>query len=133
MKKSIINRTFQVCCVALMMLISNYTFAQTAPILRGVVLDEAGKKIENVTVNLTNRADKKILNIATNAEGMFVFTDLTTNEVYDLSFSHSGYEKYTINNYLIKPNDNNSLLIRLKDESNSLNEVVVVGYGSQRK
>jgi TonB-linked SusC/RagA family outer membrane protein len=133
MKKSILLLVLQTCCLILLVSASSFTFAQTAPILKGVVLDEAGKKIENVTVTLTDRAGKTTQNVVTNTEGLFVFNDLVTNELYDLSFTHVGYEKYTINSYLIKPNDNNSLLIRLKAESKSLNEVVVVGYGTQRK
>ncbi len=63
---------------------------------------------------------------------MFVFEGLTPGATYNLTFTHIGYEVQQRNIH-VKQKETNSILIRLKAGSSGLDEIVVVGYGSQKK
>ncbi|GAA4465752.1 TonB-dependent receptor [Nibrella saemangeumensis] len=96
---------------------------QTADeIVSGTVLDESGQAIPgvNVVVKGTNRGT------STDAEGKFRLSVPNAGSV--LIFSFLGYEsrEVTVNNQT-------TLSITLKTDTKTLNEVVVVGYGTQRK
>jgi len=107
--------------------------AQQTSSITGTVVDEKGTTLPGVSVMITEGSAKKPETVVTDRKGMFVFTNLKQGSRYDFTFSYIGYEKKISEGFLINGGNNNSILIRMQPSSSGLNEVVVVGYGSQKK
>ncbi len=88
----------------------------------GKVLDENGKALAGAAITIKG-STKGIL--ANNA-GEFTLKDVKPGQVLLISFQ--GYETATV-----EVNDRASLVISLKPDINKLNDVLVVGYGTQKK
>jgi len=90
--------------------------------IKGVVYDKLNKPLQGVTVEIVGTRK----GVATDEQGKFTIT--IDNAKQQLRFSHVGYvaQATSINNSL-------SLEIFMDAEVGSQNEVVVVGYGKQRK
>lgn len=116
----------------LMMSVSAKTWAQTSEIT-GIVKDETGQPLLGASVLLLNTKTNEKKGIMVNSEGQFSIKGLSANVPYSISASYIGYETKTISNYILKPGEQATLLIQLNPSSNNLSDVVVVGYGSQKK
>lgn len=86
----------------------------------GRVLDNNGEPLIGVTVMEVGTQNATV----TNVDGAFRLSLQKANA--QLTFSYIGFEDITLN-----ATDN--LLITMKEAGNELNEVVVVGYGTQKK
>jgi len=95
-------------------------FAQTITV-RGVVKDPSGETLIGVSVTQVGSTNGTI----TDMSGMY---EIKTSANSKLSFSYLGYQKQEV-----VVNGKTKIDIILKDEDKSLSEVVVVGYGTQRK
>ncbi|HKJ07234.1 MAG TPA: SusC/RagA family TonB-linked outer membrane protein, partial [Flavobacteriaceae bacterium] len=100
---------------------SLYVTAQTYEI-KGTVTDASGEPLPGVTVlvkNTTNGA-------STDFDGIFTIANVNQGDF--LAFSSIGYatKEVVITN-------SNYLNVQLQEDTESLDEVVVVGYGTQRK
>ena len=95
--------------------------AQTTP-LTGVVLDENNQPLPGVSVLIKNT----LRGTAADAEGRFSIAAAPGNT---LVFSLVGYESKEV----VVANSTTQIRVQLDPSSNQLNEVVVVGYGTQRK
>lgn len=107
-----------------------------------VILSEKGGVISaaNITGKVTDENDQPLPGVTVKIKGTGLGTQTDLNGKYTLSvpdanannvtlvFSFIGYEPQEV---LLS--GNNTINIQLKAASNSLNEVVVVGYGSQKK
>jgi len=104
-------------------------------IVTGTVLDENANPLTGVTVVAVNTAGATLTyTTLTNAEGIFRFAQLAANTTYNFRFSYVGYKSYESSNFVIRPGENNSMVVSmLPAGSASLDEVIVVGYGTQRK
>lgn len=94
----------------------------------GAVTDaESKEELIGVTIHV------KPLNkfYQTNATGRFDI-DLQAG-TYDLSLSYLGFEAKTVTNIIIKEGETTTLNVSLNAADNQLEEVVVVGYGTQQK
>ncbi|WP_160166662.1 SusC/RagA family TonB-linked outer membrane protein [Arcticibacter svalbardensis] len=91
-----------------------------APIT-GIVKDEKGETIPGVTIKVKGST----IGTLTNSNGEF---KINAPEYSTLVFSYLGFE-----NLEVKVNQEVELNIILKESSNALKEVVVVGYGKQAK
>jgi len=89
--------------------------------ITGKVVDEAGIPLIGVSVTIQNTSDGTI----TNSEGLFVI-DASSDQT--LVLSYVGFLAKTI-----KVGDDLSLNIVLQEDSEALEEVVVIGYGKQTK
>lgn len=116
----------------LMMSVSAKTWAQTSEIT-GIVKDETGQPLLGASVLLLNVKTNEKKGIMVNSEGQFSIKGLSANVPYNISASYIGYETKTISNYILKPGEQATLLIQLNPTANNLSDVVVVGYGSQKK
>lgn len=95
-------------------------------IISGKVTDETGLPLHGVTVTLKTNKGAVITGAMTAADGTYKIT--ASDEGGLLSFSMVGYESKTI------AIDKASVIdVALNPASGSLNEVVVVGYGTQKK
>lgn len=92
-----------------------------AKVIRGKVTNERGDPLAGVSILVkgTSRGT------ATNANGSF---SISVEVGETLEFSMVGYK---INE--VKVGEENNLTIQLQSELNNLNEIIVVGYGTQKK
>lgn len=115
------------CKVAGLLIILNFAastivFAQNQPVsVTGKVMDGANAPLEGVTVQVK----KSNVTTITDATGSFSITAPGRSSV--LVFSYVGFEGQEV----IVGNGN--LSVQLKANSNSLGEVIVVGYGTQKR
>jgi TonB-linked SusC/RagA family outer membrane protein len=112
--------------------------AQPTAQMRGTVLDERGEPLVGVTILLdetggTTAGQSGNRGTTSDVKGLFTFNNLKAGTRYTVTASYIGYEKQATPNFLINAGDNNSLLIRMKPEQRTLNDVVVIGYGAQSK
>lgn len=90
--------------------------------ITGKVLDENGKPLQSVSVNVKG----SLLGTTTDAKGVFSIT--IPGKKATFVFSYVGFSKKEVN--LHKESSN---VIVLQSEASSLEQVVVVGYGTQKK
>lgn len=107
--------------------------AQAGGELKGQVYDEAGAPVIGASVIATNTATNFSAGAQTDSLGVFKFVNLPEGGPYSFSFSSVGYEELTLSGYIITADANISLLAKLKSATGSMDEVVVVGYGTKRK
>jgi TonB-linked SusC/RagA family outer membrane protein len=100
---------------------SFFSFAQTNFTVNGVVKDEKGQSLSGVSVTLKGTSN----GTTTDVSGRF--TILVPNRESILVFSSVGYDPQEIKT------SKNSLDVTLIQSDNRLSDVVVVGYGTQRK
>ncbi|WP_081165493.1 SusC/RagA family TonB-linked outer membrane protein [Niastella populi] len=100
------------------------TMAQTKmPVkIEGQVLDDKGVPLSGVNITIKGASS----GVATDRDGNF---SLETTENATLVFSSIGY----VTREIAVKNATKNLSIKLQPASNTLNDVVVVGYGTQRK
>ncbi|AEL27147.1 SusC/RagA family TonB-linked outer membrane protein [Cyclobacterium marinum] len=87
----------------------------------GTVTDENGMPIPGATVSVPGTN----IGTATDLDGKF---SLTVDENAEIVFSFIGFESQTVN-----VGNRSTINITLKEDTQSLDEVVVVGYGTQEK
>lgn len=105
------------------LLISSWGFSQLYDI-KGVVR-EAGTNNPIPGVNIKVKNGQK--SSTSNFDGSFVLKGIPKGETVEFSFL--GYRNY---DYVVNANQQD-LIINLKEEKNALEEVIVIGYGSQKK
>jgi TonB-linked SusC/RagA family outer membrane protein len=89
--------------------------------VKGIVNDETGQPIIGVTVRVVGTKDATV----TDMDGKFA---ITASPKASLSFSYVGYNPQTV-----VINGRSNLSITLKEESSTLNDVVVIGYGTAKR
>jgi len=105
-------------------------FATRAPtgVISGKVTDEKGIALPSVTVKLEGPI---VQTKATDPNGFYSFSALPAGK-YSLTYGYMGYMKTSINVTLTEGQHSNNNVM-LKEESSKLDEVVVVGYGTQKR
>ncbi len=97
------------------------TFADTAGLIKGKVMDEAGKPLGGVTVKLVNGGKT----VVTDEAGNF---SLEAPAGGSLAITYVGYK-----GQVVALSGQKTISVRLELNATGLADVVVVGYGSQRK
>jgi TonB-linked SusC/RagA family outer membrane protein len=87
----------------------------------GVVRDADGKPVAGATINKNGTT----VTTVSKEDGSFSIDATTGNE---LNISYVGYQ-----NYRVKVDGSHTVNVQLTAKTNDLNDVVVVGYGSQKK
>ena len=130
------QRLFPVCALSLLMLYAvpvtgktssatgTATIIQQKTAVKGRVTDVSGAPLVGVTVQEKNTKGGTI----TDAEGQFRLS--VSQPVVTLTFTYVGYvsQEVEVNTSTLKK----ALNVVMKEFSQSLNEVVVVGYGTQQ-
>jgi len=124
--------TKQLLFCVLLIIVAATARAQTSEIT-GIVKDETGQPLIGSSILLLNTKTNEKKGIMVNADGKFLITGLSANVPYNISASFIGYTTKTIENYLLKAGEQATLMIQLVPASSSLTDVVIVGYGSQKK
>lgn len=90
--------------------------------VKGIILDEAGKPLPGATVRLKSGGKTTV----TDRDGQFILSNIDENAI--LLISYTGYvpQEFMVNGKTM-------LNIVLKEDLGKLNEVVVVGYGIQKR
>ena len=101
--------------------------------ISGIVESDKGGTLPGVSVDLRNETTGERKIALSNEKGLFKIQNLNTQNSYSITFSYIGFESYIIKGYLFKASENASLLVKLKEQTNTLNQVVVTGYSTQRK
>ena len=121
-------------CLLCVLILKERTYAQIeVSDVRGTVLSVRGSSLAGVTVSATEKTTGHVYNTVTDSSGDFVFHGFHTGEKYDFQFSSVGYEKSDYPGFMVKGKGKNTLLIRLVEKNGILDDVVVVGYGVQKK
>src|SRR4051812_4893516 len=107
-------------------------FAQGTTVVTGTVANDKGDMLSGVTVNAANTGTKESYTTVTNEKGIFSFSRMKASTTYTFTASYIGYETATVKSFSVKQGSN-SLLIRLEPSDNSLNQIVVIGYGTQKR
>src|SRR5690606_11520079 len=107
-------------------------FAQQSTIIRGTVMDRSGQPLAGVTVEVVYSIQSRRFQASTNDRGIFSLAGLTAGNSYNIAFNRIGYERYLERSFLVRAGDNNSLLVRLSEVSEKVEEVVVVGDEIER-
>jgi TonB-linked SusC/RagA family outer membrane protein len=106
--------------------------AQVPPVVTGIVKNEQGELLERVTVVAGQASKRNIKGTQSDASGNFTFNSLPVGNNYSFSFSYVGYETLILKGYELKGGTIH-LIAQLKKAGDSLSQVVVVGYGTQKK
>lgn len=117
----------------LLLLTSQVANAQLSSSIKGLVENEQGESLQAVTVVLKKGVDTVQRSTVTDAAGMFSFSGLAAEGPYVITVSYVGYETQVIKRVKLNAGKEESILISLKATNNSMQTVVVVGYGTQRK
>ena len=107
--------------------------AQNTGSIQGVVQDENGNPVPNSSVVITNPESSLNKGTITDSLGNFQFQNLPADGNYKITVSNVQYENLVTQEYNFKQNSSLSLSLKLKSRSDQLNEVIVVGYGTQKK
>ena len=101
--------------------LSNAKSAAAKTSVKGIVVDEKGEPVIGASIRLKGTSGGTI----TNSDGEFTLNDVSLDNILEIS-----YIGYTTKEVKVK---GGNMRISLREDSKSLNEVVVVGYGVQRK
>ncbi|WEK36781.1 MAG: TonB-dependent receptor [Candidatus Pseudobacter hemicellulosilyticus] len=117
--------------IFLLLLLTQYSYAQQGEVeVTGTVMSEKGDLLEGVSVTARRTGGKETYSAVTNEKGLFLFRSLTAGQKYDFSFTFVGYQDGSYKAYTVKSKgQKNSILIRLSQKNNQLEEVVVTGQG----
>lgn len=117
------EKTIRVACLSLLLFFSAYAIAQSDGVgISGVVVDETGEVLGGVSI----RSSVGTASTSTNDEGRFTIR-VPANSL--LLFSYIGYVSQEV-----KVGEADQMLtVTLVTETSALDEVIVVGYGTQRK
>lgn len=122
--------------LALLFSIAAFTFlhAQNSrSSVTGTVRDEKGMALGGVTVIAKNTKTDFSAGAQTDSSGVFTFQRLPEGGPYTFTISFVGYEQQVVSGYQVTGSKTVSLSIKLKSLTETLSDVVVVGYGTQKK
>lgn len=118
--------------LALIFLMKVPSLAQNSAVVTGTIVSPNGELLQGATIKAGTKNQKDNFTTATNEKGVFVLRQLKAGSTYTFTASYVGYEENTVNSFQVKPG-NNSILIKLQPSKNSLDQVVVIGYGTQKR
>jgi len=107
--------------------------SQDTKSIKGYVLSDNGDYVNHATVSLKNKQNGHGYSALTDSSGKFYFGNLPATVLYDLEVSCVGYDPTRLEKIRLDSSNSNSILIRLTPRGNKLDEVVVVGYGTQKR
>lgn len=100
-------------------------------LVRGVVLSNIGEPLTGVSVIIRNPKANFSSGTSTDSSGVFTFSTIPAGGPYSFTFSNVGFENQTLAGYNIRENLTLPLEVKMIPTNASLDQVVVVGYGTQ--
>ncbi len=101
--------------------------------VKGTVTNDNGEPLAGVSVIVRNTKTNSTTGTTTDNSGNFTFSRISAGGPYSFTFSAVGYENQTLPGYSINDNSSPTLAVKMKESSATLDQVVVVGYGTQRR
>ncbi|CAH0132660.1 TonB-dependent receptor SusC [Pedobacter sp. Bi27] len=95
--------------------------------ISGRVVDEKGDPLPGASILI------KELNKVVQSKPDGSFSVNVPDGTYNIQVSFISYTAVTLNKVVVKSNETTTLNVTLKGETGSLNEVIVVGYGTQKR
>ena len=124
-------------CIVLMVLCSTLFSVVNAQEItsqvKGLVQNDRDEPLSGVSVILRNSKTNFTLGTVTDSSGAFTFSRVPSGGPYGFNFSAIGFESQALSGYNIKDDITLSLMVKLKSSNTSLDQVVVVGYGTQNE
>lgn len=114
------HKLFLLC--ALMLTLSSVIYAQQTKTVSGVITDANEVPLAGAQVKVI---DKDIFSV-TDFDGNFSLENVSVGDVFEVTYLGFASQQVTVSE-----NDNYS--IQLQEDAGQLDEVVVVGYGTQKK
>lgn len=102
-------------------------------VVRGLVQGENNKPLAGVSVVIRNNKTNFTSGTITDSTGVFTFSKVPAGGPYSFSFSIVGYEAQAMSGYSIKGDATLLLDIEMKSIVKSLDDIVVIGYGTTKK
>lgn len=99
----------------------------------GIVQDDKGTPLVGVSVIAKNLKTNFSAGAQTDSLGVFKFTRLPAGGPYTFTFSSVGFESQVLSGYTLKQGLVTAVTVKLKPQAENLADVVVVGYGTQKK
>lgn len=122
--------------IMVLMFVVNHSAIQAQgkmSLVKGIVSNTSGLPITGVSVIIRNAKNNFTAGTSTDSAGGFIFTRIPPGGPYSLVFSAVGSETQTLSGYNIKEDNTLSIMVTLKQNIANLDQVVVVGYGTQRR
>lgn len=108
--------------------------AQTkTTLVRGIVTSNKSEPLANVSVEVRNKKTNFTAGATTDSAGVFSFSRLPSGGPYSFSFTIVGYEPQVLSGYTVKEDATLALVVELKESAVSMDQVLVIGYGTQKK
>ncbi|CAN5815814.1 TonB-dependent receptor [soil metagenome] len=101
--------------------------------LRGLVVDDHNLPATSISVIARNSKNNFTIGTNTDSSGNFSFSKIPIGGPYSFTFSGVGYEEQVLSGYNIKNDITMSLMVKMISVSSTMEQVVVVGYGVQKK
>jgi TonB-linked SusC/RagA family outer membrane protein len=127
--------TLRATCYALIILFILKDFdlnaQQTPGLVKGTVTNDRGEPLPGVSVIVKNQKNNYTTGTNTDSAGVFSFQRLSAGGPYTFTFSAVGFETQPMAGYTIRDDNDLSLSVQMKSSATNLDQVVVVGYGTQ--
>jgi hypothetical protein len=104
-----------------------YAQGNTTSSINGVVNDSQNKSLPGATILAVHEASGSRYSTTTDFDGHFRISNMRVGGPYKIEVTFIGYTTYTESGVYLQLGDSKSLKVVLKDETNQLSEVVVVG------
>ena len=112
---------------------SGLTAQEKQSLVKGFITNSNNEPLFGVSVVIRNTATNFTSGTTSDSSGNFSFSQLPAGGPYSFNFSAIGYDLQTLSGYNIKEDITLSLVVKMKSNAESLNQVVVVGYGTQKR
>lgn len=119
--------------VAFCVSLSGYAQEVSTGSVSGIVRNDQGDPLGGVSVVATNKETGLSAGTQTDTAGVFHFAKLPAKGHYTFAFSSVGFQGQQLSDYTIKVDAAISIIVKMHQQSGALNEVVVVGYGTQKR
>ena len=107
--------------------------AQTGAAVRGTVRNDRGEPVAGASVVIKNAARGVTKGAATDTSGTFEFAGLPPGKGYSFVVSSVSYNEQTASGYDLQEGNTTDITIELAGREQALSDIVVVGYGTQRR
>ncbi|PZP43465.1 MAG: SusC/RagA family protein [Pseudopedobacter saltans] len=108
--------------------------AQERVNVTGKVLADNGTELDGTQITILNVRTNTKTSALSDSSGSFQIDNLLSGEKYTLFFNHVGYLKDSLSNLLFSTTERNNLLVRLKQDSKTaLDNIVVTALGIKRQ
>ncbi|RYY20518.1 MAG: SusC/RagA family TonB-linked outer membrane protein, partial [Chitinophagaceae bacterium] len=127
-----IRKVFSFLLTYLLLLSGSIYSQQNNAAVRGTVTDEKGSPLAGVSIQAVNASTNASTGTQTDSSGVYNFLQLAPGS-YSFSFGMIGHQTENLTGYTIKAGETTTVNVTLKESSQGLEQVTVVGYGSQRR